>query len=283
MSGFGAQRKEQPYSHGEDSDAEDGNCKDSLLSVIESQIIPRLLEAHPSSVASNAQIFNTVYEPQAFEIEAFADLCLCHDPKDALRFVENLLQLEVASESIFLNLLAPAARHLGERWEQDRADFTQVTMGLLHMHQITHRLGYEYQSGPKKVGPVRRMMLASAPGSQHILGLAMVSEIFRKDGWDVVVEVATTESELFRAAQNEWFDLIGLSVGTKEQLESLPEMVRSLKLHSHNPQTPVLLGGPAFIHAAASAHSLGANAISTDALEALRIAASLVEPHRHTS
>jgi methanogenic corrinoid protein MtbC1 len=161
-------------------------------------------------------------------------------------------------------------------WEDDRVDFMQVTMGLLKMHQITHRLGYEYQDGPKKAGVVRRIMLASAPGSQHILGLAMVSEFFRKDGWQVVVEVATTERELLHAVGNEWFDLVGLSVGLVEQISTLPGLIGLIQQSSRNPQTKFILGGPAFLKSNASAESLGAHAVSTDAADAIKQATQLV-------
>lgn len=252
-------------------------CAGSLRSLIESQIIPRLLEAHPRLGAANAQTFDLVYQPLASEIADFAELCVSRESEDVLAFIEKLLLDQIDSTSIFLNLIAPAARYLGQMWESERADFTQVTMGLLRMHQITHRIGYEYQNGPQKAGTAKRVMLACAPGSQHILGLAMVSEFFRKDGWQVVVEVASTPSALHNAAKNEWFDLIGLSVGVTEQLSGLPALISDLKKQSRNPNIPILLGGPAFFGSDISASSLGADGISTDALEGVQLASLLVD------
>ena len=251
-------------------------CSGSLRNLIESQIIPRLLEAHPRAGAANAQDFKLAYQPLEADIAAFAELCYSREPEDVLAFIEKLLLDSIDNTSIFLNLIAPAARHLGLMWEEERADFTQVTMGLLRMHQVTHRLGYEYQGGPQKAGSAKRVMLASAPGSQHILGLAMVSEFFRKDGWQVVIEVTSTPHELCNAARNEWFDLIGLSVGVTEQLEGLPTLISDLKKQSRNPNTPILLGGPAFFASEVSANSLGADGISTNALEGVQLASLLV-------
>ena len=251
-------------------------CSGSLRSVIESQIIPRLLEAHPRPGAANAQHFKLAYQPLQADIAAFAELCVSRGSDEVLEFIEKLLLEHIDNDSIFLNLIAPAARHLGLMWESERADFSQVTMGLLRMHQITHRLGYEYQNGPQKAGVSKRVMLASAPGSQHILGLAMVSEFFRKDGWQVVIEVADTPAQLCHAARNEWFDLVGLSVGVTEQLDHLPELISELKKQSRNPNTPVLLGGPVFSACDLSAESLGADGISTDAIEGVQLASLLV-------
>jgi methanogenic corrinoid protein MtbC1 len=121
-------------------------------------------------------------------------------------------------------------------------------------------------------------MLASAPGSQHVLGLAMVSEFFRKDGWQVVVEIANTEREVLQASANEWFDLIGLSVGIVEQIPILGDLITRVKKSSRNPDTPVILGGPAFVNTSVSAESLGASGISSDALHGLKLASALVDP-----
>ncbi|WP_241839117.1 cobalamin B12-binding domain-containing protein [Rhodoferax antarcticus] len=255
--------------------AEDA-CAGSLRSLIESQIIPRLLEAHPHAGAANSQNFDLSFKPAASDVATFSELCVSREPEDVLTFVEGLLLNGVNSDSIFLDLIAPAARHLGLMWEQERTDFTQVTLGLLRMHQVTHRIGFEYQSGPQNAGTSKRIMLASAPGSQHILGLAMASEFFRKSGWQVVVEIANTPSELYAAAKNEWFDLIGLSVSLTQQFGGLLELVTTLKQTSCNPSIPILLGGPAFFSGGISAQSLGADAIATDALEGVRIASLLV-------
>ncbi len=255
------------------------DCKSSLIGVIESQIIPRLLEAHPLPSTDSKPSLRILRETGALELKAFADLCLYGSVEEAIAHVDELIGNQRAShEDIFLGLIAPTARLLGTFWEEDTLDFTQVTLGLMRLQQISHHVGYEYQEGPQKAGPVRRLMLACAPGSQHILGLAMVSEFFRKDGWQVVVEIAPSQIELCRAAQNEWFDLVGFSVGLVEQLDQLPDLIRRVKQASRNPNTPVLLGGPAFINNAIEAPRLGANAICVDPLEGLKMAAALVDP-----
>ena len=260
-----------------------GDCKKSLIGVIESQIIPRLLEAHPLRSARAQKSAHANHVTGEAELKEFADLCLNSSTALAIAHVERLINDQnVARDDIFLGLIAPAARLMGTYWEDDVLDFTQVTLGLMRLQQLTHHLGYEYQDGPQKAGPVRRVMLASAPGSQHILGLAMVSEFFRKDGWQVVVEIAPTQIALCHAAQNEWFDLIGLSVGLVEQLEQLPDLIGRVKQSSRNPNTPVLLGGPAFGSVEADAQRFGANAICVDPREGLKLAAALVDPTKLT-
>ncbi len=277
MSMFGSgSSKHKQDNCGQEGDVAYEECKGSLRVVIESQIIPRLLQAN-TSVASNAQEYQTAFESDNAEIEAFATLCVQPSAQSATHFVKQLQEKGVSNDDIFLKLMAPAARCLGTWWDEDKADFTVVTLGLLHMQQITHELGYDYHDGPKMAGKIRRVMLAAVPGSQHILGLAMVGHFFRKEGWQVIVEIANTEREIFNAVANEWFDLIGLSVGLVEQIPGLTDLIGSVKRSSRNPNMPVLLGGPAFLGSDVNAQSLGAMGIALDAAHGLTLASALVD------
>jgi len=260
----------------DNSDSPDNPCKDSLLTVIERQIIPRLLEAHPAADRLPELAALSLKQPGTAEIEDFANLCLSADPAVCHAWIVDLQSQGYTTESLFLHLIAPAARHLGREWELDRMDFSQVTLGLVRMQQLTHELGYAFRGGPQKVGARRRIMLASAPGSQHILGLVMVSEFFRKERWEVVVEISATPDELLNAVANEWFDMLGLSVGVVEQLTGLPDLIAQLRGASRNPDIKVLLGGPALLLRPMEAQSLKADAISLDAASGVKMAEALL-------
>jgi methanogenic corrinoid protein MtbC1 len=256
--------------------AMDVHCKNSLMEVIELQIIPRLVDSHLASGLPRVQKRFTQFNPDSGEIASFSRMCI-HGQAVSQR-VEQWVQQGCAIDDIFLKLVAPVARHLGWMWEQDEADFSQVSLGLIRLQQITHQLGYSYQSGPLCAGAVRRMMIGSAPGSQHLLGLSIVAEFFRKDAWDVVVEIADNQSALLQAVANEWFDLVGLSVGLCEQLPSLAELIAKLKAASKNPDVPVILGGTAFLGCEMQGPELGADGISTNAADAVMLGNLLVEP-----
>ena len=254
----------------------DNACKHSLLSVIEQQIIPRLLDAHTSVQLVPQAATSATQTPTEGEIQAFALSCLAAEPKTSQEWLEDLRNRGYSTERLFLQVIAPAARFLGLQWEQDKMDFSQVTLGLLRMHQLAHELGYAYRDGPQVAGARRRIMLASAPGSQHLLGLTIVSEFFRKERWQVVVEISVTQKELADAVANEWFDMLGLSVGLVEQLADLPSLIQTLRQQSRNPEVKVLLGGPAFLAQTVQAIDFGADGISLDASEAVVLASELL-------
>ena len=252
-------------------------CKTSLLSVIESQIIPRLLDAHPSVKALDLeQAQADLVAASEQDMLDFAQACLATDSQAVFNHLDVLRDKGLGTQTVFLDVITPAARYLGDLWEQDKMDFTVVAQGLLRMHHAMRHLGYETQDGPQSAGDVRRIMLASAPGSQHILGLAMVSEFFRADHWQVVVEISTSEQALVHAVAHEWFDVIGLSVGLIEQLPHIPALIARLKSASRNPNAFVILGGPALLQAKMDGIELAADAISVNAAEAVKLAGDLL-------
>jgi hypothetical protein len=273
----GASKQSRPQlNDGLDTSSED-NCHKSLLSVIESQIIPQLMQAHPDGMPLTGLDSGLDQQFSDAEVADFSHICLSNHADQALQYVKALRDQGASIESLFLNLIAPAARWLGRQWEEDKMDFTAVTHGLMCMHQLTRSLGYTNPDSPQTGSDIKRIMLACAPGSMHILGLAMVAEFFRAKGWQVVVEIATTENALFNTLKREWFDMIGLSVGLVEQLPELPQLIARLKSHALNPDTLVILGGPALLLAPELAQQAGADGYSVRAPEAVELADKLLE------
>lgn len=252
------------------------DCKDSLLAVIEEQIIPRLLNVQQFFPGKATNSVEEILGAEQPEFEAFTQHCLKGDAVMANQIVDSLTERGLAHDRIFLELITPAARHLGALWEQDLCDFTQVTCGLAMMHQMIYRLGYESPAGQSGEGANERVMLACAPGSQHFLGLTIVADFFRQSGSEVVLEISSSESELLRAVANEWFDVVGISVALEAQIQSLPDLIAHLRASSGNPKVRVVLGGPIFLIHDFSPDNLGADAIFTDAREAVGAVQRLV-------
>lgn len=265
----------QPAHQREASTADgDSECRAAMRQVLEAQIMPRLLQVTRQDAEQTTQ--DAAIGPSIADVEAFSQLCAVGDRMACHALIQRLRAEGLQPEHLLVELIAPAARHLGQRWDDDTLDFTSVTAGLVLMHELVHAFGYEVHDGPQESGAVRRVMLASAPGSQHVLGLSIVSEFFRKAGWQVVLEVSPSSAELCRAVSNEWFDLVGLSVALDSQLTELPGLVGRLRAASRNPSVPVMLGGPVFLMRDVTAEQFGAQAVCLDARESIGIATALV-------
>jgi len=246
-------------------------CKEYLEDVIGKQLIPRLLNSqHYSERLASPEVSgaDAVALP---EFSDFTDACRNGDSLRLNHIVDALIAQGFAQEKIFLELITPAARHLGSLWDKDLCSFAEVTCGLAVMHHVIYRLGYEFREGQHSKGDKTNVMMCCAPGSSHLLGVTIVGDLFRREGASVVIEVSSTKEELVRAVANEWFDVIGISVAIESQLLELKSLVQELKKSSGNPNVKVLLGGPIFMLVNATIDMFGADAVSNNAQEVVAL------------
>jgi methanogenic corrinoid protein MtbC1 len=246
-----------------------------LVSTIEGEIIPRLMLAHHASGPGSADQTPLV-DAGTLEVEAFARLAMGSEAEAPATYVHALREAGASLESIYLGLLAPTARYLGELWEADLCDFTTVTAALWRLQHLMYDLSPEFQGDAENQVRKHHALLAPVPGSQHTFGLLMVAEFFRRGGWDVWTQPATTMFELVEAVHSEWFDLIGFSAATETQIEGLTSVILTLRKASCNPNLVVLVGGAAFVAQPHLVALVGADATALDAAQAIKQAERLV-------
>lgn len=247
-----------------------------LVRTIETEIIPRLMLAHQAPACGDAVPGGGADGISAADVAAFASQVLLKEAGAALAHVESMRADGTALETIYLELLAPTARRLGVMWDEDLCDFTEVTVGLWRLQQVMYDLSPVFQSHADKASAMRRAMLVPAPGSQHTFGLFMVAEFFRRAGWDVRGEPTVSATALVEATRRDWFDLVGLSVGTDLHIDALASVILALRKASLNPTIAVMVGGPVFVAHPEYLAMVGADGTASDAPQAILEAESLV-------
>jgi methanogenic corrinoid protein MtbC1 len=194
--------------------------------------------------------------------------------------VKELFAQGVELEELYLNLLTPVARKLGEMWDNDEADFTQVTVALWRIKQLMYDLSPMFQEYAEYKQQGKSVMLVPLPGSQHTLGLFMVSEFFARAGWRVWGELAATEADILRMAKTQWFDVVGLAASVREQFPDLKRMIEEVRSASLNPHVGIMIGSPVFNQNPDLIDDLGADMVGIDAVDALEKATFHVEQHK---
>jgi methanogenic corrinoid protein MtbC1 len=244
-----------------------------LVRTIEHEVIPRLAQAPrpPASVADAA-----APAPSTAEVREFTEHLVDGGEAALESLVERLRRRGIAVETLYSELFAPAARHLGGWWDQDLCDFTTVTAGLGRLQRLLRDLSTSF--GTEVTYPMhgRRVLLAQPPQEQHSFGLSMVAEFFRRDGWMVEGGVGSAVRDPVARARAEWFDAVGFSIGSVSRLEWLSDKIAALRLASRNAAVVVLVGGPLFTVDAALAGQVGADGYAPDASDAPALAADLV-------
>lgn len=179
--------------------------------------------------------------------------------------------------TIYLDLLAPAAHHLGKLWEDDECSFTAVTIGVSRMHQVLMRFSPCFCAGRSEDAAAgNSALIVPMPGEQHTFGLFMVIEFFRRQGWNVWGGSPQSDQELLDLLKTQNFDVIGCSVSAERHLGGLPERIRMIRQHSNNPNIRVIVGGRVFIEQPDLYRDVGADATAASGEQAVKLAETLV-------
>ena len=248
-----------------------------LAKAIEHEIIPRLMLAHrnPNECLSLPEIGLASQEVTALDVEAFSRLVLSDDENLAQACIDAMRLKGIAVETIYLELLAPVARHLGALWEQDLCDFTEVTIGLGRLHQVLRELSPGFSQSHAQAGNGRRILLLPSPGEQHTFGLVMVSEFFRHAGWDVAGGPWEAGADPVTMVRREWFDVVGFSLGSELHLDELAQCIKSVRKAAINPRVGIMVGGPIFSLHPEFVSRVGADGAAADGRKAPALAESL--------
>jgi methanogenic corrinoid protein MtbC1 len=248
----------------------------SLLKTIEAEIIPRLMLAHqdPSNDARGPA--DVQARAGAEQVEELTRIILRRDPAGAQAYVRARHGAGLALQTIYLDLLAPVARRLGEMWNDDSCDFTQVTVALWRLQQIVYEHSPAFQRDRRQRFSARRALLVPAPGSQHTFGVVMVAEFFRRAGWDVRGDPCASEADIASVLSDEWFDLLGLSVGSECMVGTVASAILGLRKVSRNPAVVVMVGGPVVPLLHDFVARVGADGTAPDAAGAVALADRLV-------
>lgn len=254
---------------------------DVLIRAIEQEIIPRLMRAHRESQACELPVNPGSPRISQEEVDSFTAMVI-EPAEDVLQVqIDSMRRRGISVETLYLELLTPVARRLGELWEQDLCSFSDVTIGLGRLHQVLRVLSQAF--GESTVRPAKGLsiLLMPCPGEQHSFGLAMVGEFFRRAGWYVKGSLSPEDPADMVSKEN--FDVIGLSMAADIFRAELAKCIQDIRRASINRSLVILVGGPAFLADPGLVATLQADVMAADGREAPGIVEALLAERRPNS
>lgn len=248
---------------------------------VEHEVLPRLMLAHRAGPLPPSLSIAAARELSAADVAAFVDLVRRGDEDEVGAHLQDVVRGGVPVECVYLDLLAPTARVLGELWAEDRCDFMDVTLGLGRLQRALRELGAAHARAAVESEGAGHILLACTPGEQHTLGMFMVAEFFMRDGWSVSAGPPLTENDLLHTVHDAWYDVIGFSAGSAERLGTLRHQIARVRRTSRNPNLVVLVGGSVFGEDPALVGRIGADGWAEDARQAPSVARAMLEWRRH--
>jgi len=172
---------------------------------------------------------------------------LDRDRKGAEELVQGMINGGSSLTGIY-GVLGAAQVEIGALWERgvitvsDEHFATEITLGCIPM-------------AAEKLRKFRRQLKGSAVlcpvgGEFHLVGLRMLAELLRNEGWEAeLLESAPTESTLREMAARKHVNLFCLSATMPSNVARAAEAINLIHKQPAFKSTKVLVGGPAFEHA----------------------------------
>lgn len=188
------------------------------------------------------------------------------DEAGAWSVVESTLAAGVDPAELYLEVLAPALRDIGDGWEAGHLSVADEHRATAVAQRLVGRLGPMMTRRGRKRGTV---IVGAPAGDLHGLPCAIVADVLREAGFEVVDLGANTPPESFIHAADDASRLVAILLGvtTSGREREVRTVVRALRRAG----VPVLVGGAAIADEAAAV-ALGAHGWSGRGGSAVRAA-----------
>ena len=250
-----------------------------LKSVIENDVIPRLLLTNDEQRQTDIGVADDIVSALSARVGEFSEIVINQDDTMSMAYVERLLDQGIPIETLFEDLLAPTARRLGELWTEDINDFFDVTTGIGRLQHIVRTFGRDYCDYDYSLPlSTRCALLMPVPGEQHTFGISLLRENLLREGWRVWCGQCREIDEIIQLVKIQSFDMVGLSASALADPEALARDIKRIRAASANKTLRILVGGFAFDSQPDLVAAVGADATATDSRHAVLVVLQSILP-----
>ena len=194
--------------------------------------------------------------PRSDRVPILRARMIAGDEAGAWRVVEDALASGMEPAGIYLDLLVPVLRSVGAGWAEGTVSIAAEHRASAVAQRIIGRMGPRFARRGRKRGTV---IIGGPPGDQHSLPGAIVADLLRGQGFEVIDLGANTPAVSFTETAQQAARLVAVVIGATTP--GLDDGVRSViaALANAGVTAPVLVGGAA-ISSHEHASRLGADA-----------------------
>lgn len=188
------------------------------------------------------------------------------DVTGAWSLIEAALASGKEPAEIYVDVLAPALRHIGDRWATGDLDVDDEHIATAVAHRLVGRLSARFTRRGRDRGSI---VAAMPPGERHGLGLTMLTDVLRGAGYHVLdLGPDTPIGSLVKAiARTDNLKAVCIGVVMQERVAAATEMIAAVR-KVVGPEVLILVGGAA-IPDVEMAQSIGANGYAADPMVAV--------------
>jgi excisionase family DNA binding protein len=170
------------------------------------------------------------------------DRLLAADELGAWSVIEAALASGADPEEVYLRLLIPAMRDIGDRWEAGDLAVLDEHQATAVATRLVGRMGPRFRRPGRRRGTI---VIGAISGDTHALAPAMLADLLRGRGFEVVDLGGDTPAESFIEVCRSADSLLAvvLSCSSDRRAETIGETI--LRLREAECTAPILVGGAA--------------------------------------
>ena len=183
-------------------------------------------------------------------------LLISGDERGVVTLMESVLRSGNDLYFLYLDVLVPAMRVIGTKWESGEIDVFVEHRATGIASRSAARVGSRFSKRGVRKGTV---LLGSPEGEWHVLGSQLLSDFIHLEGWKVDDLGPNVPVESFVAAATQIPDVVAVCIAStmKETLPAMSETITKIKKASNN-SIPCFVGGAAVLDSE-HAENLGAD------------------------
>ena len=178
------------------------------------------------------------------------------DEAGAWRVIDDAMAAGLEPAGVYLDLLAPALRRLGDGWAAGSVTVAEEHRASAVALRLIGRLGPRFARRGRKRGTV---IIGAPAGDQHSLPGALVADLLRGQGFEVIDTGPNTPAVSFAETARPAPRLVAVVIGVTAPGCDDAVQAAVQELRRAGVTAPVLVGGAA-VGSAAHARRLGADA-----------------------
>jgi methanogenic corrinoid protein MtbC1 len=188
---------------------------------------------------------------------------------DAIALAEQALASGLGVTELYTQVLGRAQIEIGRMWQRGEIHVAEEHLSSRITEQVMAIVNARM---PRKPRNGRRVLITSANGDLHDIGLRMVADHFEMAGWEVVFLGASTPAEDVAAAVHDFeVDLVAVAAKLVLHVRATAEMVAAVRAATPGRRLPILVGGTPFQVAPDLWRVLGADGCAGSAVEAVQV------------
>ncbi|TRZ71171.1 MAG: helix-turn-helix domain-containing protein [Actinobacteria bacterium] len=199
-------------------------------------------------------------------------LLISGDERGVVTLMESVLRSGNDLYFLYLDVLVPAMRAIGKKWESGEIDVFVEHRASGIASRSAARVGSRFSKRGVRKGTV---LIGSPEGEWHVLGSQLLSDLIHLEGWKIDDLGPNVPVESFVAAATQIPDVVAVCIAStmKETLPAMRETIAKIKKTLNN-SIPCFAGGAAVLDSE-HAESLGADYWASD----LRMLLPMLKQH----